>query len=55
MHSIQNRFVLGPSNIQSGGVYVCTFQPGSFTGYGSEGVSRPTLTLLRYLPAKKVV
>ena len=38
MHSIKNRFVIGQSNILSGGVYICTFQPGNFTGWGSEGV-----------------
>ena len=29
MDGIESRFVIGPSNIQSGGVYVCTFQPGN--------------------------
>ena len=37
-HSVENRFVTEPSDILSGGVYVCTFQPGNFTGWGSEGV-----------------
>ena len=39
MHSIESRFVIGPSNILFGGVYVCTFSPGNFTGWGSEGVN----------------
>ena len=39
MHSIENRFVIGPSNILFSGVYVCTFQPGSFTGWDVEGVN----------------
>ena len=38
MDSIESRFVIEPSNILSGGLYVCTFQPGNFTGCGSEGV-----------------
>ena len=38
-YSIDSRFViLGLSNILFAGVYVCTFQPGDFTGWGSEGV-----------------
>ena len=38
MHSIKSGFVIGSSDILFGGVYVCTFQPGNFTGWGSEGV-----------------
>ena len=38
MHSIENRFVTGPSDILSAGVYVFTFQPGNLTSWGSEGV-----------------
>ena len=38
MHSIESRFVTGPSAILFGGVYVCTFQPRYFTGWDSEGV-----------------
>ena len=34
----QCRLVTGPSNVQPAGKYVCTFQPGNFTGCGSEGV-----------------
>ena len=30
--------LLQDRQIQFGGVYVCTFQPGNFTGLGSEGV-----------------
>ena len=33
-------FVTGPSNILFGGVYMCTFQPGNFTGWGSDGVKK---------------
>ena len=40
MHSIEIIFVIGPSNILSASVYVCTFQPGNFTGWGSEGVNK---------------
>ena len=39
MHSTESRFVMGPSNILSAGVYVYTFQPGNFTGWDSEGVN----------------
>ena len=39
MDGIESRFVTGPSNILFGGVYLCTFQPGNFTGFGSEGVN----------------
>ena len=44
MHSIESRFVIRPSNILSAGMYVCTFQPGNFTGCGtgSEGVKMKT-------------
>ena len=38
MHSIESRFVTGPSNILFAGVYVSIFQPGNFTGWDSEGV-----------------
>ena len=31
MHSIESRFVIGPSNILFAGVYEFTFQPGQFT------------------------
>ena len=40
MHSVESRFVIGPSNILFGSVYVCTFQPGNYTGWGSEEVKR---------------
>ena len=39
MHSTESRFVIRPSNILFGGVYVCMFTPGNFTGWGSEGVN----------------
>ena len=39
MHSIKSRFVTRPSDILFACVYVCTFQPGHFTGCGSEGVN----------------
>ena len=34
MHSIESRFVIGPSNILFGGVYVCTFDLGDFPRLG---------------------
>ena len=40
MHTIASRFVIGPSNILFASLYVYTFQPGSFTGWGSEGVNK---------------
>ena len=40
MHSVENRFVIGPSHILFGSMYVCTFQPGNFTGWGSDRVKR---------------
>ena len=39
MHSIESRFVIGQSNILFAGVYVCAFQPGNFTDWGSDGVN----------------
>ena len=39
MHSTEGRFVTGPSNTLSAGVYVDAFQPGNCTGCGSEGVN----------------
>ena len=45
MHSTGSRFVKGPSSILFGGVYVCTFQPGNFTGCGSEEVSVQSTTV----------
>ena len=39
MHSIESRFITGPSDILFACVYVCTFQPGNFTGWGSERVN----------------
>ena len=38
MHIVESRFVIGPSNILFGDVYECSFQPGNFTGWGSEEV-----------------
>ena len=43
MHGTESRFVIGPSDILFGGVYVNTFQPGNFTGCGSEGVNASIL------------
>ena len=37
MHGIESRFVIGSSITLFAGVYVCTFQPGNFTGYGGGG------------------
>jgi len=48
MHSIESRFViLGSSHILFDGVYVCTFQLGNFTGWGSEGVNIASQTCRR--------
>ena len=49
MHSIESKFVIGPSDIMFPGVCVCCFQPGNFTGCGSEGVKiiiMPCINLL---------
>ena len=43
MHRIESKFVTGPSNILSAGVCMSTFQPGNFTGLGSEGVKEGRL------------
>ena len=40
------RFVVGSSNMLFAGVYVCTFQPGNFTGWESEGVKGISLLKL---------
>ena len=37
---LKARFVIGPPNILSGSVHVCTFEPGDFTGWGSGGVKQ---------------
>ena len=39
MHGTEGRFVIGPSTMLFACVYVCTFQPGNFTGWGSERVN----------------
>ena len=36
MHSTESRLVTGPLSILFAGVYVSIFQPGNFTGWGSE-------------------
>ena len=36
-YCIESRLVTGPSNVLFAGVYVCTFQPRTFTGLGNEG------------------
>ena len=41
----ENRFVIEPSDILSGGVCVCTFQPGYFAGWGSEGVKNNPMSI----------
>ena len=49
-HITEIRFVTGPSNILFAGAYVCSFQPGNVTGWGSEGVNhyvQVALLLLR--------
>ena len=33
MHNTESRFLIGLSDILFAGVYVCTFQPGHFTGW----------------------
>ena len=43
MHSIESRLVIGPSGILFGGVY---FQPGNFTGWGSDGVKYDVLSTI---------
>ena len=46
--ALKVRFVTGPSDILFTGVYVCTSQPGHFTGWGSERVNpkqRPTAVI----------
>ena len=45
MHSIESRFVIGPSNIPFAGAYVSTFQPRNFTGWDSEGVNVKTVMM----------
>ena len=42
-HGIERKFVIGLSNILIADVYVCTFQPGNYTSWGSEGVNRHRL------------
>ena len=39
MHSIESRFVTGPSNILFVDVYLNTFQPRNVTSWGTEGVN----------------
>ena len=51
MHTIKSRFVIGPSNILFASLYVCTFKPGNFTGWGSEGVK----VLFLPTPPKKIM
>ena len=53
MHSIESRFVTGPSDMLFAGMYVCTFQPGNFTGWGYEGVNYKTALAL-IAPRRKV-
>ena len=55
MHSVRRRFVAGPSNILFAGVYVYTFQPGNFTGWGSEGVKVVELTTAAVIVAMMLV
>ena len=54
-HSIESRFATGPSSILFGGVYVCTFQPGNFTGWGSEEVKHLKEMLVPLLLGNVVV
>ena len=39
MHSTESGFVIGQSDTLFAGVYVSTFQPRNFMGWGSEGVN----------------
>ena len=39
VHSIESKFVIGPSNILFGGGYVFTFDTGNVPGWVSEGVN----------------
>ena len=43
VHTIENRFVIGPEKIPVLQACVDTFQPGNFTGCGSERVKEKTL------------
>ena len=38
-YSTESGLVIGPSNVLFAGMYVCTFQPGKFAGWVSEGVN----------------
>ena len=38
MHSTESRFVTGLETVLFACLYVCTFQPGGFMGWGIEGV-----------------
>ena len=44
LNSTESRFVTGPSNILFVGAYVCTFQPGNSTSWGSEGLNTTHLS-----------
>ena len=55
MDSTESRFVIGRPNILFGVVYMCTFQPGNFTGCGSEGVNTWTLFLPPYILSKRTL
>ena len=35
LHSIESRVVIGPPNVLFASLYVCIFQPGKFTSWGS--------------------
>ena len=48
MHSIESRFVIGPSNILFARIYVCNFQPRNFTGWGSERVKTEEECCMNY-------
>ena len=53
MHSTESGFVKGPSNILFASLYVCTFQPGNFTGWGSDAGSPPSGTKSEILLTKQ--
>ena len=54
MHSVENRFVIGPSNTLSEGMYVCTLHPGNFTGCGNEGVKNGPIKIAETRPLSSV-
>ena len=52
-HGVESRFVTGSSNILFASLYVCTFQPRNFTGWGSDAGSPPSRTKPEILLTKQ--